>query len=366
MTSADDQGAYCKFGGTSGAAPLVTGSLAAFEWLSGYHPTAEEAKILLEKTAIPTVHSVFENPRRNGNGLLNTYKLGRLAKWMKEQCGQKPEEEKTQCFKQKIRNDNTYRVSIKKEVVYKHINKAFPECNDKEDPPVVSYIPTCEEKQKALKALRVSVLLDPHQADLWKILSCIYRNQGFTQNAKMLDRIHSAVTQDKNFVSQLFAGGVEDQVQWVRLAANIGGEENKKKLNQLVYSEDTSVQVKTAIIQSSLSLTESFGVEKAVEFLTVYAKDSSALVREQTVRMAGLLEGKEGEEVIRSLFEDKEMLVREAAYRAALQKGMSDGISRLNALIQSGEDPDLIKGIMDWIKEKEGRQEILNLLNLNP
>ena len=69
--------------------------------------------------------------------------------------------------------------------------------------------------------------------------------------------------------------------------------------------------------------------------------------------MAGLLEGKEGEEVIRSLFEDKEILVREAAYRAALQKGMSDGISRLNALIQSGEDPDLIKGIMDWIKKKK-------------
>ena len=54
LTSVDGDGNYRQFGGTSGATPLVTGSLAGFEWLSGYHPTAEEAKILLEKTAILT------------------------------------------------------------------------------------------------------------------------------------------------------------------------------------------------------------------------------------------------------------------------------------------------------------------------
>ena len=52
ITSAGKSGEYRKFGGTSGAAPLITGSLAGFEWLSGYHPTAKEAKILLEKTAL--------------------------------------------------------------------------------------------------------------------------------------------------------------------------------------------------------------------------------------------------------------------------------------------------------------------------
>ena len=63
--SKDQNGNLRKFGGTSGAAPLVTSSLAGFEWLSGYHPTAEESKILLKKTAIPTPNS-HDVPQLNG------------------------------------------------------------------------------------------------------------------------------------------------------------------------------------------------------------------------------------------------------------------------------------------------------------
>lgn len=70
MSSVDRNGNYAKFGGTSGATPLVTGSLAGFEWLSGYHPIAAEAKLLLEKTAIPTL-SANKDPRMNGVGMLN-------------------------------------------------------------------------------------------------------------------------------------------------------------------------------------------------------------------------------------------------------------------------------------------------------
>ena len=79
---------YSMFGGTSGAAPLVTGSLAGFEWLSDYHPTAEEAKILLEKTSIPTLHS-HEKPQINGAGLVNAYKLGEVGKRLKKKCRNK-------------------------------------------------------------------------------------------------------------------------------------------------------------------------------------------------------------------------------------------------------------------------------------
>ena len=57
------EGDLATFRGTSGATALVTGSLAGFEWLSDYHPTAAEVKRLLEKTAIPTVHS-HGNPRK--------------------------------------------------------------------------------------------------------------------------------------------------------------------------------------------------------------------------------------------------------------------------------------------------------------
>ena len=66
ITSARKEGKYYRFGGTSGAAPLVTGSLAAFEWLSGYHPTAAEAKILLERTALCPLCTLLKSPASMG------------------------------------------------------------------------------------------------------------------------------------------------------------------------------------------------------------------------------------------------------------------------------------------------------------
>lgn len=70
-------GEVTKFGGTSGAAPLVTGALAnAISFLPGLG--LADARKLLEKTAIPNRHSK-ESPRRNGAGALNAYLLFRVA-----------------------------------------------------------------------------------------------------------------------------------------------------------------------------------------------------------------------------------------------------------------------------------------------
>ena len=121
ITSADSKGAYSQFGGTSGAAPLVTGALAGFEWISGYHPTAEEVKILLEKTAISTLHS-HERPRLNGAGVLNAYKISRLAVRLSEMC------QSNDCFRREIRRDENYLfpedTSLKEDLA-----RAFPSCS---------------------------------------------------------------------------------------------------------------------------------------------------------------------------------------------------------------------------------------------
>ena len=93
ITSSNKDGSYRRFGGTSGATPLVTGSLAGFEWMAGYHPTAAEAKILLEKTAIPTLSS-NDKPQKNGVGMVNAYKLGMVGKRLKQMCGNN-----VSCFK---------------------------------------------------------------------------------------------------------------------------------------------------------------------------------------------------------------------------------------------------------------------------
>ena len=140
ITSASDKkGTYTKFSGTSGATPLVTGSLSGFEWLAGYHPTAEEAKLLLAKTAIPTLSS-NENPRTSGVGMVNAYKLGMVGKRLKATCGSN-----ISCFKEMIRK---------------------------------------------------AALLNPSNKELWRSVACIYDSSDFTENAKGAMSIYKAIIGD--------------------------------------------------------------------------------------------------------------------------------------------------------------------------
>ena len=131
-----------QFGGTSGATPLVTGSLAGFEWLSGYHPTSKEAKILLEKTALPTLHS-HETPQLNGVGLVNAYKLGEVGKRLKEKCKGKS----MFCFKAEILNEENYHFDID-EHLKEDLNRVFPSCTIGKQPQKPVGISDCEEKGK--------------------------------------------------------------------------------------------------------------------------------------------------------------------------------------------------------------------------
>ena len=227
ITSAGKNGEYKKFGGTSGAAPLVTGSLAGFEWLSGYHPTAKEAKILLEKTALPTLHS-FERPPINGAGLLNAYKLGEVAKRLKEKCGQS-----ISCFKEEILKDKNYHFpedkSLKRDMLM-----FFPFCSAEGDVGTFSNLSRCEEKEKVFKRLRKSVLLKPSE-DLLKSLSCIYKAGGFKQNAEALDKLAMALGTEYRVRTKLKESlankPVSDEI--LRLALGMGGFEEELNSSEL-------------------------------------------------------------------------------------------------------------------------------------
>ena len=131
-----------NFGGTSGAAPLVTGSLAGFEWLSGYHPTPEEAKILLEKTAIPTMH-IHERSKRNGTGLVNGYKLGMVGKRLKQKCVNQPSD----CFGTEIRRKKSYYFS-QPVGLQTDLQSVFPECVEKRKMEVAVSEGSCDEKRR--------------------------------------------------------------------------------------------------------------------------------------------------------------------------------------------------------------------------
>ena len=227
ITSAGKNGEYKLFGGTSGAASLVTGSLAGFEWLSGYHPTAKEAKILLEKTALPTLHS-FEQPPINGAGLLNAYKLGEVAKRLKEKCGPS-----LSCFKEEILKDKNYHFpedkSLKRDVA-----RFFPFCSVEGESGVLSNVSSCEEKEKLFKRLRKAMLLKPSE-ELLKSLSCIYKAGGFEQNAEALDKLAMALGTEEELRSKLKESlankPVSDEI--LRLAMGMGGFEEEFDSDEL-------------------------------------------------------------------------------------------------------------------------------------
>ena len=166
------EGNYKKFGGTSGAAALVTGSLAGFSQLAGYQFTAEEAKILLEKTAIP-LRASNPNPgetRKNGAGMVNAYKLGMIGKKLKEECG-----DDIYCFKNKIREASTYTFP-EDEGLFEAVEEAFPECSaDK----CLERSNSCPDKEAAFKRLRKAAFLSPHNMKMWRSLSCIYASKRF-------------------------------------------------------------------------------------------------------------------------------------------------------------------------------------------
>ena len=173
--SMDQNGNLRRLGGTSGAAPLVTSSLAGFEWLSGYHPTAEESKILLEKTAIPTPHS-HDVPQLNGVGMVNAYKLGEVAKFLKQEC-----KTDVDCFKRMIRNPNTYYIADD-HGLEDAVEEAFPECSQT----CGENTATCANKDEIFKRLRKAAFSHPDSdhKTLWRLMACIYGSGGLTRNAE--------------------------------------------------------------------------------------------------------------------------------------------------------------------------------------
>ena len=79
---AGHENTYVTFGGTSGAQPLACGSAAnVVSLLPGI--TKAELETIIRETAVPTVNQ-RENPRKNGVGMINAYKMFRVAKRLQE------------------------------------------------------------------------------------------------------------------------------------------------------------------------------------------------------------------------------------------------------------------------------------------
>ena len=355
LTSIDDDGNYAKFGGSSGSAPLVTGALAGFEWLSGYHPTPKEAKLLLENTAVPTVHSVFENPQKNGVGMLNAYKLGQVAKRLKDKCNND-----NHCFKREIQNLENYQFSTDQSVLEETQN-FFPNCSNRIQSSFPHASAHCTEKKSALKKLRQAVLLDTTNVELWRLLYCIYKQEGFSENALGVERTLFAITKNKDFLndigalwsswsekSRLFS--LVDRHQKVKFfnelldnnpseqtrmniaieAGEIGGSEALQLLERLV--EDPSERVRAEVAWYAVEI----GGSESLTLIEPFAEDPSPIVRQAVIQSAVQIEGNKSLTLIEPFAKDSSPIVRK---EVALSAGKIGGSESLTLLEPFAEDP---------------------------
>lgn len=163
MTRDAGTGEFSNFSGTSGAQPLVCGAVAnSLSILPGM--TSEEVKLLLKKTAIPTINSK-EEPKKNGVGTLNALKMVAVAQRLAADWP---------ANRDKLKNDSTY--DFKKESNDSH-QEALKLINSK----------LLCEKRKGLDLLRGSFLLNPENKEVRKKMADVYRSSGFQTNADFYD-----------------------------------------------------------------------------------------------------------------------------------------------------------------------------------
>ncbi len=391
-----------QFGGTSGATPLVTGSLAGFEWISGYHPNAKESKILLERTAIPTVHS-HEKPKRNGVGLLNAYKMGMVGKRIKKKCAGRP----PSCFSKEIKKQENYRFPLDPKLRWE-LRSTFPQCSNSETKKTTSAV-TCEDKKRVFKKLRQEILLNPTNKNLWETLSCIYKNEKLWQNEELLQKIimslgsnesvmknlvflayteymldpglirairgmSSDFPEVKPLLARLTEGKDSAEAEEISLLSRMAedpdpelrkaivkvviqmsGAEGRALLNRLV--KDENQDVRKEIIHQARRI----GGSEGIRLLNLLAEDPDPDIREMVSEYASKIGGAEGIRLLNRLAEDPDPEVRkDVAYRAR-QIGGAEGIRLLNRLAED-PDPEVRKDIAYWAA-KVGGIEGLNLLN---
>ena len=218
----------------------MTAGLAGFEWLSGCHPDPEESKILLKKTAVASVHS-FEDPRKNGHGVLNSYKLGAVGTNLKKKCEGRP----ASCCWREIRNDENYQFP-EDSSLKKALREAFPGCSS-EERRGEGAAAGCDQKKAAFKRLRQAAFLNPQRRELWESLSCIYKEAGFSANADAYSRFALAAGSKEEALK-----GMKDLMREgkisngdIRALSRMGGE-GEEILKELSATYDGAEQLKGA------------------------------------------------------------------------------------------------------------------------
>lgn len=152
---------FAKFGGTSGAAPLVSGSLAnVYSLLPNL--TQEEASVLLRETAFTTATTSLL-PQKNGAGFVNALKLVEVAKRLRKAGWPKSRE-------RLIRDPRLFDFRAEAKNLSAQAEKFLSSRS-------------CDQKREGFRLLRKSALLDGDAQTFQRLIS-VYGEQGFPVNAQ--------------------------------------------------------------------------------------------------------------------------------------------------------------------------------------
>ena len=177
QASIDGRGLPNLFGETSGATPLVSGSIANAKALIP-SLTRSQVERLLKRTAIRSFHSWY-SPDNKAN-LFNAYRMFSVIKRLQEICGHEEA-----CISDELEKPQNYNFKTIP------LNKA------------VQAVCTSGQVLSALdtRALRRNFLLNPEQTTYAKLLSCAYKNEGYAINADFYENI--ALIQESPHLVQL-------------------------------------------------------------------------------------------------------------------------------------------------------------------
>ncbi|MBI3544343.1 MAG: S8/S53 family peptidase [Deltaproteobacteria bacterium] len=151
------------FRGTSGAAPVVTASLAN---VLSFLPelTLEQAKRLIERTSLKTI-GYASNPGMNGAGVVNAYKLARVAERLRARGFDARRESM-------LTDDATY--AFTDEVASLRAEAAALGAG-------------CDADRRRLALLRAALFLAPNEEGVRHDVGLIYRSLGFDAQADFFD-----------------------------------------------------------------------------------------------------------------------------------------------------------------------------------
>jgi hypothetical protein len=152
-------GEKSTFGATSGATPMVSGTIAN---MKSVLPSLDRATVetILKRTALKSLHSYYSTT--NKAGLLNAYKAVRVTIRLQEICG-----DSISCVSQEAQKDEAYQFA--------------------EIPLSPKVAAACVSPYRLGKSdmldLRRNFFLHPEKNVYAQMLSCAYKNDGYSINA---------------------------------------------------------------------------------------------------------------------------------------------------------------------------------------